>query len=255
MSSQNKFNRDPPKNFYHPFIAIAVVILSVFSYIFLTATPEISSKVGNYIQVLTLIIFTVTGVVTLRTFKNQTDDRARMAGIQYANLTQGKVSEIDKMFMANPLLDRLYLQIYSHDPHIKKITKMRGPITENANMLKTEHLACNLIFQKMADIYACEKLDLPTDDCIEWINTFRSWMKSPILRSHWSSLKYEQHPEFRRFVQKCLITKNQFIKNIPLTKVPQNILVSKVDNNIKTSPLMLKMTSPQSIDRKKYITL
>ena len=98
---------------------------------------------------------------------------------------------------------------------------MKGPIRITHDMLKLEHQASNLIFQKMSDIYACEKLeDHFGYECIEWINTFRSWMKSPILRSHWKYLKYEQHPEVRNFVEKYLIRGNKFITDVddPLNK-------------------------------------
>jgi hypothetical protein len=198
-------------NIYIQVATIAITILTVFGYIFLTAEPQVTMKVTSFIQVLTLIIFSVTGTVTVRQFKHQSDDRARAVGIQYATLSQGKVADIDRLFMSNPNLDRLYFEMYSHDPHIKKIVKMRGPIKETLEMLKAEHQSSNLIFQKMADIYACEKLENPTEDCIEWINTFRAWMQSPILRSHWQYFKYQQHPEFREFVQRRLIARNKFI--------------------------------------------
>ena len=196
-------------------IGLALFMLSIFTYLYWSGSPEFTSKIGSYIQVLTLIIFTITGIVTVVTFKHQNDDRARMMGIQYANMTQSKVADIDKMFINNPGLDRLYYQMYSHDPHIQQISKMKGPMKINPDILKLEHQASNLIFQKMADIYACEKLDDHFGyDCIEWINTFRSWMKSPILRSHWQYLKYEQHPEVRNFVEKYLIKSNKFITDV-----------------------------------------
>lgn len=195
------------------FVTIGFIVFAIFTYLYWAAPIEITAKIGNYIQVLTLVIFTITGIVTVQTFRHQSDDRARMAGIQYVNLTQGVSSDIDKVFMNNPHLDRLYFQMYSHDPNIGKIAKMKGPMEETPEMLKMEHIAAGIIFQKIADIYACEQLDNYNDDCIEWINMFRSWMKSPILRSHWVYLKYEMHPDVRHFVENCLIKGNKFINS------------------------------------------
>lgn len=208
----------PTGNFYMPYITIAFVIFSILTYVYWMLPIGISTRIAGYTQNMTLIIFTVTALVTLQTYKQQNDDRIRMAGVQYANLTQSGIGEIDKIFMSNPLLDRLYFQMYSHDPHIIKIVAMRGPIIETPEMLRSEHQISNLIFQKMADVFACEKLEDVTEDCIEWINTFRGWMKSPILRSHWQYLKFEQHPEVRNFVDKYLIKMNKFIKTEPNQK-------------------------------------
>jgi hypothetical protein len=201
------------KHFFTYMFILGTAILIVFTYLYWTASLQVTSKIGNYIQILTLVIFTVTGLITVQTFKHQTDDRNRMIGIQYANMTQGTIADIDKIFMSNRLLDRLYFEMYSHDPHIKKIIKMMGKINVTPEILKLEHQTSNLIFQKIADIFACEKLDHTDVDCIEWINTFRGWMKSPILRSHWQYLKYEQHPDVRQFVDEFFIKKNKFIQS------------------------------------------
>ena len=194
-------------------ILIGLSVFVLLTIIYWIIPIEITPKLTTYLQIMTLIIFIINGIVSIKTFKSQNEDRAKNLGIQYANLTQSKTSEIDKLFMSNPALERLYYQMYSHDPHIKKLIKMRKNIKVDHQVLKSEHLASNLIFQKMGDIYACEKLDEYTPESIEWINTFRGWMKSPILLSHWKSLKYEQHPQFRQFVENRLIKNNKFIQH------------------------------------------
>lgn len=211
----NKTHKEKNKYaFYVKYVILALTIFTFFAYIFRNAPMETVARVGNYIQVITLIIFTITGLITVQSFKHQNDDRKRMIGLQHANISQAKIGDIDKMFMSNPLLDRLYFQMYSHDPNIQKIlimTKQRGPIMETPELLKAEHQAANLIFQKISDIHACEQFDEFDDDCIQWLNIFRGWMKSPILISHWQYLKYEQSPIVRNFVDKYLIEKNKFI--------------------------------------------
>jgi uncharacterized membrane protein YiaA len=205
---------------YHLYLSLfGLSILVIFSYGYWTGSPELTSKLGAYIQVITLVIFSVTSMITMISFKHQMEDRSRMIGIQYANMNQSNMADIDKMFLASPLLDRLYFEMYSNDPHIQRIKQMKniqnqspnfGEEQIDPNVLKMEHQAANIIFQKIADIYACEQIGDYTDlsDSVEWINTFRSWFKSPILKSHWNYLKHEQHPDVRKFIDSKLIEKN-----------------------------------------------
>jgi len=121
-------------------------------------------------------------------------------------MTQNAINDIDKMFMSNSLLDRLYYEMYSHTPHIQKIKHLKGIPKESPDMLKQEQHMANIIFQKIADIYFCEQLETSNEeDSIEWINTFRTWLKSPILQSHWKYLKYEHNPAVQRFVDQIVM--------------------------------------------------
>ncbi len=216
MISHYKRSQSPT---YFAVIFIIFIVWFSLTYSYWTLPPEVLVRFANYLQIITLTIFMTTCIITVLSFKYQNDDRRRQIGLQYANLTQGTIAEIERLFMSSPLLDRLYFQIYAHDPKIQYIRKMRGDIPISLEVLKMEHHACNVIFQKMADIYAFDDLRLSTEDNIEWLNIFRSWMQSPILRSHWTTFKYEQHPEFRAFVETHLIHKNKFIQQVPQPKV------------------------------------
>ena len=182
-----------------------LIFFGLLTFIYWIVPLEITPKMSTYIQIISVSILIINCLITVKTFKNQNEDRARNLGIQYTNLTQNKISDIDKLFMSSPLLDRLYSQMYIDNPHIRKIMHLKGPVKETPEVLKAEHHAANLIIQRMADIYACERLDDLNNDTIEWINTFRGWMRSPILKSHWKYLKHEQHPHFSYFVENILI--------------------------------------------------
>lgn len=186
-----------------------IICIALFTILFVfTLTPQMILDKGPYLQPLTIVIFSVTALVTILNFKNTVIDRNKMAGVQYANLTQSKVNEIDKLFMANPHLNRLYYQMYKSDPNVQKIIKLSGHSEgyETPDMLKAEHHACNMIFQMIADIYACDMINDKNDkDYIEWVVTFRKWFSSQILQNHWKYLQYEQHPNVRTFVNSYLI--------------------------------------------------
>jgi hypothetical protein len=174
---------------------------------------QMMGKVSTYIQLVTVFILIITSMLNIMSFKYNMDDRRRSSSLQYVNMTQNETNDIDKMFMGNPLLDRLYYEMYDHTPQIRKIKEMAGIPKETPEMLKHEQHMASIIFQKIADIYFCEQLENNTiEDSIEWINTFRFWMKSPILRSHWQYLKFEHHPDVQRFVDKVLM--NQKINRV-----------------------------------------
>lgn len=192
---------------------VSLLLLFVFSYQYWTLPNEYVAKFGAYVQLLTVFILMVTGLITVLNFIYQQDDRKHTMSLHYANLNQNEINDIEKMFMSNPNLDRLYLEMYSHSPHVQKIANAHVPIIETPEILKTEHHMASIIFQRIADVYFCEQLDdhgVDVDN-IEWFNTFYGWMKSPLLRSHWKTLKYEHHPDVQKFVDGFLINQNPYI--------------------------------------------
>lgn len=182
-------------------LLVSVIVLIIFTYLYWTMDIQITSRMGTFVQIITVFSMLIGGTVTVIGFKHQIEDRERTQNLQYATITQNAVNDIDKTFMSNPLLDRLYYEMYAEMPHIKRIKWMKGAPEVTPEMLKQEHHMANIIFQKIADIYFCERLNTcPEEDSIEWLNTFKRWLKSPILRSHWIHLKSEHHPEVQRFV-------------------------------------------------------
>jgi hypothetical protein len=128
--------------------------------------------------------------------------------VQYSNLAQNEINDIDKQFMNNRLLDRLYFEMYSESPYVLKVKQLQEPIRVSPEMLKQEHHMSSIIFQKIADIYFCERLDHGiSEDNIEWFNMFKEWMKSPILRENWKCLKHEQHASVQKFIDELLMAK------------------------------------------------
>jgi tyrosyl-tRNA synthetase len=162
-------------------------------------------KMGTYVQSITVFMLLITSIISVMAFKADVDDKMRESCIQYATVTQNEINDIDKIFMTYPLLDRLYFEMYAHTPHIQKIKSMKSATNETPEMLKLEQHMASIIFQKIADIYFCEQLyDNTVENSVEWINTFKNWMHSPILRSHWVYLKYEHHPSVRAFIDRLV---------------------------------------------------
>jgi len=190
------------------FVLILLFIVTIFSlaYFYVTMNDQLIGKMGNFFQVITTFSMLVGIVITIMTFTHQLTDREKTNSLQYANITQSALNDIDKIFMNNPLLDRLYLEMYANTPHIQEIKQLKKSPNVTSELLKQEHHMANIIFQKMSDVYFCEQLDTcQLKDSVEWINTFRRWMQSPILRSHWVNLKMEHHPDAQRYIDQVII--------------------------------------------------
>ena len=162
-----------------------------------------------YLQVGTLTIFIINLMLTLDNYRQQIEDRHKSYYLKYGNISQIKLNDIDKMFFSTPLLTRLYLEMYSSDPHVEKIKRlMKDPINESPELLKAEHHASSIIYQTMAGIYMTGLTDrdgqFSCEDLVEWHNTFKKWLQSPILRRHWITLQDEHHPKFRYFIDQIL---------------------------------------------------
>jgi len=188
-------------------IADIIAILSIIfiAYIF-TLSSQILVEKSPHLQAVTIIIFAITALIGILSYRHQLNDRDKMFGIQYANLTQSKINEIEKMFMNNPYLNRLYYQMYQSDPNIMKIVEVSGHSNsyETPEILKAEHHASNMIFQAIGDIYACELINVKEIDCVEWLHTFKKWLQSEVLIKHWKSLQNEQHPDVRKLINSLI---------------------------------------------------
>lgn len=161
-----------------------------------------------YLQVGTLTIFIVNLLLTLENYRQQLEDRHKSYFLKYSNLGQMKLNDVDKLFLSTPALTRLYLEMYQSDRHVSRLKAMMGPITETPDVLKAEHHASSIIFQTMANVYMAGLVDRDGQfdcvDLVEWYNTFRKWLRSPILRSHWETLKNEHHPKFVHFIDQII---------------------------------------------------
>lgn len=65
---------------------IAFLMLVVFTYYYWTLPNDIMPKLGNYVQMISVFILTVSGIIGVLTFKNQMEDRHRSQFLQYVNL-------------------------------------------------------------------------------------------------------------------------------------------------------------------------
>ena len=194
----NRSNKVTNTQFFVNYASLFLIIFILVSMWFWQADHTMMPKINMYLQILTFCVFFVTGIVTIQTFKFNLEDRDRNIALQYSNTNNAKLNDIDKMFMASPILNRLYNELYPENDDAE---------VSNDNVkeiIKAEQIACTFIFRFMSDIYVTEELDRYKYDHVVWIKLFKKWMKSPILKTYWLKKRNSFHKEFIIYVESNL---------------------------------------------------
>lgn len=190
------------------YISVGILFFLVIIYYVQLLDGSAINWLNIYLQVGTITIFVVNLMITLDNYKYQIDDRNKSTYSKYINIYQTKINDIDKMFMTNPMLNRLYCQLYSTDPYINKISKKCSNIKETQDIIRNEHQACSIIYQTMASIFmtciSCNNYNAKCEGMIEWYKTFKKWMQSSILKNHWIVFRNEHHPKFVSFIDSII---------------------------------------------------
>ena len=189
--------------FYVKYFIICIFLFLIF-HLFINTGSDLA-MVGFYFQVLSLIILSISGMVAIQNFSIQMDDKIKNKRFQYINNAQQKMNEIDKTFMSNPYLQRLYLDMYRNDAEARTMRKKINDKAITPDVYIAERNMANIIFQTICDIYFIEELHDINKDNVEWFNIFKNWMSSPLLRKYWRSLKFEYHPDIVYFFDEVLL--------------------------------------------------
>ena len=180
------------------YILIGLVFFGTIVVISKNASQDSMTFFNIYLQVGTLTIFIINLLITLDNHKLQMEDRNNGQYTKCGSAAQMKINDIDKMFMTNPLLNRLYGQMYQNDKHVQKFAQIDIP--ETPAILKAEYHACSIIYSTMSTIFMSSIANRNSQLYSGWYFTFMKWMKSTILQSHWSSFRQEHTECFINFV-------------------------------------------------------
>ena len=167
---------------------IIFLLMFITLYCIVKLPKNFVNNFSQYIQLMTFVVIAVGSIITIYNLKLVLDDKSK----SYTEIYQNKFSLIDKMFMENKNLNRLYHDIYKYIPS--------NYIQETPDILRCEHQMSNMIFQTISDIY--EKYD---NIDVEWLNTFKDLLKSNILRNNWNYLKNEYNNKTKEFINTLLI--------------------------------------------------
>jgi hypothetical protein len=194
------------KRDYHSYdfvlkVCAFVLVLSIITTAWYWHLPEVYiGKIATYIQLIMFLTIAITLLINVISFKNSLEDRNRLSSIQYSNMAQSSIAEIQRMFMTNTNLDRLYREMWNYIPQNEK------PSTQSVNseVIKSEHLMSDFIFQKISEVFFTEEMEKYSDESSEWYSVFMKWLKSPILRYYWNYVRNEYHVSFQTFIDNMI---------------------------------------------------
>jgi hypothetical protein len=201
MISKIKENNDDVN--YQMYIIFTIVITFAVGFYFIYPKGESGlTKLANFVQLPILAALTINSIISIQNYRKLLESKSQDYGTQYNKLIDNRISKIDQLFLNNTNLNRLYSQLY---PEVRLVSNVR--VTNN--VIKCEHHACSIIFQFISDIYAQLQLKLNSEDYIEWLQTFKKWVRSPIMRKHWKYFRNEHHPEFAKFMDDLIVLHQQ----------------------------------------------
>lgn len=173
-------------------IIILFILMLSISYFYFFGDLS-GSHYANYISTLALIGTLVVAISFIYQYK-QANDTARSDKIrEYTRELQAYWIDLEKIFMDKyPYLSRLYQQINQNNLPLQTLTS--DTFAENQiNKIKFFEIhMCSIMFQIIENVYL-ENFQEPNDFNdpinIAWINKWKSWFKSNIVREQWSQKK------------------------------------------------------------------
>lgn len=202
ISSYTKNNR----NAVYVAIAISIVFFIVVTYLFWHNYEFVGTdQMGNYWVMLEAWgVLMAAGAIAIESMdsNNQKELERQRAFIEQ---TENNWIELEKYFALNyPFLARLYQQIYSDNKTLKGLP----PNLTKDDMFKVvalEQHTCSILFQIIENVYIFLSSQLGTTEYCGWLNVWKSWFKSPIVREQWNLTKEYYNKQTQHFVDDCII--------------------------------------------------
>ncbi|AYV84518.1 MAG: hypothetical protein Hyperionvirus28_6 [Hyperionvirus sp.] len=162
---------------------------------------------SNYLKTLTVIIIALAALVAVSQYKINSTKEEFDQTQTLLNEAQVNWIEMEKIFINNyPYGERLYQQIYKTN---KILQNNKISVKDMERVIAFEIHMCSILFQSIENVsWAIKKI---TGDWSNiqygWINAWRSWFKSPIIREQWELTKVFYGRITEEFVDKLIIGK------------------------------------------------
>lgn len=189
-----------------------VIILTILAVIFISYLYLFDDLSGshyeNYISTLILIGTMVAAVVFIYQYK-QANDESRSDQIrEYVRELRTNLIDFEKLFMEKyPYLSRLYQQIYQNNVTLQGLSpNLTGDQIRERSSYET-HM-CAIMFQIIENVYLenfreIDSFNNPIN--VAWINKWKSWFKSEIVREQWYYRKYFLSLDTQKFIEKNIL--------------------------------------------------
>jgi hypothetical protein len=190
-------------------IYIAFIIILLFfgtvSYLWIS-NPKLfeSTKFTNFCTVMSILGIILSFIVLVSEYHKMKDQKKIHDVEVKTNETQLNWIELEKLFISNyPYLSRLYSQMYATNPNFRNLDlKYSAEDWQKIQFLETH--VCSILFQVIENI--CAKSDENDKDVHyhEWLPTWKSWFRSPIVQQQWNAMKPFYTPKAQACVNEHL---------------------------------------------------
>lgn len=185
-------------------LVIITVIIVTLTVIYWKLPPSLDPRFASYIQMLGVLGIVLAVITFLYTSNFQASQTQHFDLIDEQNINGNSWVDIEKQFMQTPELLRLYKQMY---PENKSLQSIPNPPLTDVVRNQEIHMA-QILFQTMDSINSYVLIQGSSwNDPIHsgWLNAFRSWFKSDILREQWQYDMQFYDIELSQFVNTYLI--------------------------------------------------
>src|SRR5438132_1141857 len=196
-------------NLLNIFLIIFLIFLFiVLNYQFWHSTQFVSTEqFANYWHMLAGLGL-LAGIITIyMEYRKDLEIKAKEREEVSLQQTNTYWIELEKyMAQATPYLDRLYKQMYSQNKTIREPPYQFDENDEDKRRMYEIH-TCSILFEIIENILTAVS-SLKEEDLIDWLETWQSWFRSPIVRGQWKYMGSNFNKDTRKFIETCLLVQN-----------------------------------------------
>ena len=195
-------------------LIIIVVIIIALTVIYWKLPASFDPRFASYVQMLSVIGIVLAVITFLYTSSFQASQIQHFNLFDEQSITGSGWIDLEKQFMANPNLLRLYKQMYRENIPLQSIPD--PPVTDAVRNAEI-HMS-QIIFQNIDNINSY--VTIPGGSWKDpthygWLRSFRSWFQSDILREQWQYNKQFYDVQLNDFVNNYLLPPTLNIPSVP----------------------------------------
>lgn len=188
-------------------IILMLISILIASYFFVFYDLS-SSHYANYISTLTLVGTIIAAIIFIYQYKQVNEQSSNDKTKKMTRQLQTDMIDFENTFMQHYLyLSRLYQQMYQDNDALRKSSHIN---LSKDQMLERDYYEvhmCTIMFQIIENIYLSnlkDQDDLNNPQNIAWINKWKSWFKSQIVREQWNYRKKFFGSDTQKFIDNII---------------------------------------------------
>ncbi len=193
-------------NYKYILLSLFILAMLILIYIFLKDNKqEDKNKIVGLVSILTLFGTFIFLLSFLETTEDNKRNKLRDLLTNQITYDQKGIIDIEKIFIEqSPQLLRLYKQIY---PNNLTIQRLEEPPITNQIIEKEQHIISIMIQNIESILYPLTQKFMSIDSLKyqSWLQTFKYWFSSPLVREFWDSHKQLYNRETQNFISQHIL--------------------------------------------------